>query len=95
MSSEELAKTLKKPTWQERAINVAHYHAGRCREDEKHTIAETAAELNRSIGRISEDLTLASWMQTSPRVAKFKNPTQALDYIKRRKDEMKKAGPSV
>lgn len=93
MSSDELRYSLKKPTWQERAISVATYHAGRCREDDSHTVQNTARELNRSIGRISEDLTLANWMKTTPRVAKFKNPSQALDYIKRRKDELRKAGP--
>lgn len=93
MSSEQLRQNLKKPTWQERANSVATYHAGRCREDHNHTIEKTAQELNRSIGRISEDITLSSWMKTSPRVSKFKNPTQALDYIKQRKDEMRKAGP--
>lgn len=92
--NDELRSALRKPTWQERAIAVSTYHAGRCREDNDHTIESTAKELNRSIGRISEDLTLASWMRTSPRVARFKNPSQALDYIKQRKDEMRKQGPS-
>ena len=87
--SDDLLKQLKKPTWQERAISVARYHDGRCRENANHTIADTAKELNRSIGRISEDLTLSSWMKTNPRVEKFKNPTQALDYIKQKKQELR------
>lgn len=87
--NENLLERLKKPTWQERAKSVAIYHAGRCRENPEHTVAETAKELNRSIGRISEDLTLANWMKTHPRVEKFKNPSQALDYIKDKKKEMR------
>jgi len=85
----DLLQQLKKPTWQERAVSVSKYHAGRCREDPDHTIALTAKELNCSLGHVSENLTLASWMKTHPRVEKFKNPTQALDYIKDKKKELK------
>jgi len=87
--NEELLNHLRKTSWQDRAKSVAIYHAGRCREDSKHTIQNTAKELNRSIGRISEDLTLANWMKTHPRIKKFKNPSQALDYIKGKKKEMR------
>lgn len=76
-------------TWQERVRGIARYHAMRCREDPDHTLASTAKELKRGIGRISEDLTIANWMRTYPRVEKFKNPRQALEYIKGKKKEMK------
>ena len=76
-------------TWQERVRAVAKYHSSRCREDDDHTLAKTAAELNRSIGRISEDLTIASWMKTHPRVEKFKSTSQALDWIRMKKKEMR------
>lgn len=82
-------KSLVKPSWQERVITVSRYHSARCKEDPNHTLAKTAEELNRGIGRISEDLTIASWMKTHPRVEKFKNPAQALDWIRQKKREMK------
>jgi hypothetical protein len=82
-------KHLIKLNWQERCKAVSRYHAGRCKDNPSHTITDTASELNRSAGRISEDLALASWMKTHPRVEKFKNPAQALDYIRSKKKEMK------
>lgn len=87
--SEPAHKHLIQLSWQERVKGIAHYHAVRCKEDPKHTLELTASELNRSIGRISEDLTIASWMKTHPRVEKFKNPRQALDYIKMKKRELR------
>lgn len=82
-------KRLVQLSWQERVKAIAHYHQMRCKEDIKHTIAQTASELNRSIGRVSEDLTLADWMKSHSRVEKFKNPRQALDWIKQKKRKMR------
>lgn len=82
-------KQLVKMSWQERCKKTAIYHARRCKENSDHRIEDTAKELNRSQGRISQDIQLAKWMQTHPRVEQFKNPTQALDYIGRKKKEMK------
>ena len=78
-----------KLTWQERVKEVYKYHSSRCRENPKHTTTDTSKELNRSNGRICEDLMLANWIRTHPRVEKFKNPSQALDYIRTKKREMK------
>lgn len=78
-----------KLSWQERVKEVSKYHVSRLRENLKHTTEETARELNRSHGRTCEDLMLAHWMRTHPRVEKFKNPSQALDYIRTKKREMK------
>lgn len=82
-------KRLVKLTWQQRVKAISQYHASRCKDDENHTLEDTAKELNRSIGRISDDLQLASWMKTHPRVEKFKNPTQALGWIRDKKKEMR------
>lgn len=76
-------------SWQDRCKAVAQYHASRCKVFPDHTLAMTADELNRSIGRISEDLQLASWMKHNPRVEKFKTTAQALDYIRTKKREMR------
>lgn len=78
-----------KLTWQQKAIEVAKYHSSRCRDDDKHTLEETAKELNISTGHASHNLLLASWMKTHPRVEKFKNPSQALDYIRAKRKEQK------
>lgn len=76
-------------TWQDRAKAVAKYHAMRCKEDDSHTLVATAKELGRSLGRISEDITIAKWMKEHPRVEKFPNSRQALDWIKSEKKKMK------
>lgn len=89
MPAEAERSNIRQLTWQERVKAIHQYHTIRCRENPKHTIAETAKELNRSIGMISEDLTIADWMKNHSRVEKFKNPRQALDWIKDMKRKMK------
>ncbi len=86
---DEDVKRIVKLDWIERVKRVAEYHATRCRDNPKQTLEDTAKELNRSQGRISQDIMLAQWMRTHPRVEKFKNPSQALEYIRAKKKEMK------
>lgn len=76
-------------TWQDRVKKIAIYHARRCQENPDHRIEDTARELGRSQGRISQDIQMAKWMRTHPRVELFKNPTQAMDYIAKKKKELK------
>jgi len=76
-------------TWQERVKQVELYHYSRIKENIKHRLEDTARELNRSKGRVSEDLQLATYMKTHPRVETFSTVTDALDYIKTCKRRMR------
>jgi hypothetical protein len=78
-----------KLTWQDRVRITARVHSGHLAEDPKWTLRETAQELGRSVGRISEDLLLNSWLKTDPRVDRFVKVEEALDYVRKRKHEQR------
>jgi hypothetical protein len=80
-----------KMDWQERVIEIERYHKSRLREDIKQTIETTAKELNRSTSRTSEDLMIASWIKTYPKILKFTTIQEALDFIRDKKREQKLA----
>ena len=78
-----------KQTWLERAVSTYNYHIGRLKEDESHTIEDTAKELRRSSGGISEDLLIASWLRThEDKIKSFKYAKDALDFIRGKKKRM-------
>lgn len=75
-----------KPTfrWQDRCQAVAEYHISMLKEKgDGWRVEDTGKELGRSKGRISEDLKLASWIRTNPKVAQFATAQEALEYVKR------------
>lgn len=76
-------------TWQERVLATEKYHKQKLRDNNKHTIRDTAKLLRRSFGSISEDLLLASWIKTHPKTAEFKTMIQALVYVREKKNEMR------
>lgn len=52
-------------------------------------VEDTARELNRSDGRISEDLMLASWVKTHPQILDFEYVKDALVFVRNKKLKMK------
>jgi len=80
-----------KKTWQERSQETAEYHKRRVREKhpEYHSIRDTADELRRSVGSITEDLILDSWMKTHPKVEEMPFAYQALEFIRDKKRELR------
>lgn len=88
----ENSKIPKLTNWTDRVKQVAAYHAGKLRENDKWRLQDTAADLNRSVGRISEDLMLASWMITDPKVERFEHASEAIDYVKRKRRDRKLNG---
>ena len=73
----------KKPSWVERVKHVALIHKSNLEDDENWTLQKTAKLLDRSVGRISEDLMLARYMKTHPRVETFSTVQDALEYCRR------------
>lgn len=76
-------------SWVERVKHVSVIHTSHLKENSKWTMDDTAKELNRSVGRISEDLMLARYMRTHPRVETFRVVQDALEYCRKIKREQK------
>lgn len=76
-------------SWQERVKWTEQLHKAGLKSNPKHRVSDTAKELNKSLGRTSEDLTLAAWMKKDPKVAKFKFLEDALTYVRVKKRELK------
>jgi len=76
-------------SWQDRVKGTAIFHKNCLRGNNKHTIRQTANLLNRSIGSITEDLLLSSWMETHSAVEEFSTMCEALEYIRTKKLEMR------
>lgn len=78
-----------KQTWVDRAITTYNYHCSKLKENEDWTIEQTASTLRRSIGSISEDLLIASWLRTHEiKIKEFKYAYQALAFIRDKKKRM-------
>ncbi len=74
-----------KLTWQEKCRQIADYHRRSLADNPKHRVEDTAKDLGRSSGRISEELMLANWMKKDPKVEKFKQVQDAIEYVKEQK----------
>jgi hypothetical protein len=88
-------KDLKHPApiklgWLDRAIQVYNYHVNLRKSERNWTIEKTAEALQRSIGSVSNDITVATWSITHEKqLRRFRSMRDALAYIKEKKDEMK------
>lgn len=84
------AHGLAKLGWLDRAVQVYNYHIGLCKSEKAWTIEKTAKSLNRSVGSVSQDITVASWTKTHEKqLRRFRSMRDALDYIREKKSEMK------
>jgi len=72
----------KKEHWLDRAIQVYNFHIKQIKDEHNWTMQKTATILNRSIGSISNDITIANWSKTHEKqLRRFKSARMALDYI--------------
>lgn len=78
-----------KLTWQERSKTTERIHKEHLIENKNWRVQDTAEELDRSLGRISEDLTLADWMRTHKEVEQFSTAQEALEFIRKKKLEIR------
>lgn len=79
-----------KLNWLDRAVNIYNYHIGMCKQEKSWTIEKTAQSLNRSVGSVSQDITVASWVKTHEKqLRRFHSLSDALEWIKEKKREMK------
>lgn len=81
---------LAKLGWLDRAVQVYNYHVQLCKSERNWTIVKTASSLNRSVGSVSQDITVASWTKTHEKqLRRFHTMKSALEYIREKKFEMK------
>lgn len=81
---------LAKLGWLDRAIQVYNYHVQCCKSEKKWTIEKTAVTLNRSVGSVSQDITVAAWTRTHEKqLRRFHSMKDAMEYIKEKKAELR------
>lgn len=79
-----------KRDWIERAELTSAYHKEKLRSNINHKVSDTAEQLKRSKGRISEDLMIVEWLKTHRKqIEKFKTMIDALNYIREKKKELR------
>lgn len=83
-----------KHKWIENVETTCTFHKEALRQANekgtKWTLESTAKALNRSIGRVSEDLQLGEMLKTHRKqLEKFKNVTDAIEYMRNKKKEMR------
>lgn len=83
------SSALIKLNWLDRAVQTHNFHVQNQKDEPQWTIEKTAKVLNRSIGSISQDLTIASWYRTHEKqLRRFSSMRDGLDWIKRKRQEM-------
>lgn len=76
------------PDWIDKAKETYNFHVRMKREDEDWTIRNTANSLRRSLGSVSEDLLIGSWLKTHrPQLEKFSFQYEALKFIRAKEKE--------
>lgn len=79
----------KKPEWLARVKETHRFHIQHIKDNPKHTIADTCKLLKRSIGSVSQELKVASWLRThSAQLEEFEFFHQAIEYIRQRKHKL-------
>lgn len=75
-----------KPEWLDRVKKTYYHHVKALKENPKHTIAQTANELKRSIGPVSEELKVAEWLKTHQiQLYKFEHFSDAIEWVRKQK----------
>ncbi len=75
--------------WLDRAIQVRQFHIQQCKEEPGWTVTKTADALNRSVGSVSQDITLAMWSKTHEKqLRRCSSARDALTFIKDKQREM-------
>lgn len=79
-----------KQTWQERVSEIDKFHKSKLRESNgKWRAGDTAFLLKRSLSSITQDLMLADWIRTYPKIEGFRSMGKALEFVRLRRKEIK------
>lgn len=79
-----------KQHWIAKCIEIHNYHVSQLKEEANWTIEKTAKSLCRSVGSVSQDILIASWLRTHEKqLRKFRNAKDALEFIRSKKRELR------
>ncbi len=79
---------MEQPRWLERAKETYKFHRSKLLANDKWNTTLTAKSLRRSIGSVSEDLTIARFCKDNEKeIEKMKYAYEALDYIREKDRE--------
>lgn len=77
------------PEWVKQVKSVHNFHVSKLKENPKWRLSDTAKALKKSIGAISQELKVASWLRThEDKLIKFEYFHHALEYIRKRKHKL-------
>lgn len=71
-------------TWVQRVKETAKLHGAALKINPEHTIAQTAARLDRSYASVTRDLQLAAALRVYPSIEKIPQYTAAIKFLKRK-----------
>lgn len=78
-----------KQHWIDKCIDIHNFHINQLKTEGKWTLEDSAAALSRSVGAISQALSVASWLRTHEKILrKFRNEKDALVFIRAKKKEI-------
>lgn len=75
--------------WVERVTETEKKHRSACIADPTTTIKDTARNLSRSYGSVNEDLQLASFIRSYPKMCDIRRLKDALIFMRDKKKEIK------
>ncbi len=79
----------KKSHWLEIAIQVYNFHVSQVEDDPSWTIKKTSVALERSVGSVSQYISVASYVHTHERqLRKFRSLTDAIEFVRDHKREI-------
>lgn len=79
-----------KQNWIDTCVSIHNFHVSQIKGENNWTIEKTAKVLCRSVGSVSQSLTIASWLNTHEKqLRRFKNAKDAMEFIRNKKREMK------
>ena len=79
-----------KQNWIDRCVDIRRFHVQQLKDESNWTIEKTANALNRSIGSVSQDLLLASWLKTHDKqLRRCSSMRDALAFVRDKQREMK------
>ena len=78
-----MTKQLVKLNWLARALEIQAYHISCLKSDPNWTIEKTAKSLSRSLGSVSQDLLIASWLRSHEKqLRRCSSAREALQFIR-------------
>lgn len=79
----------KKQTWQSIAVQIHVFHVQQIRLIRGWSVRDTAKAINRSYGAISEYLQLAEYLRAHPEMSEIKKYNDAMDWMQKKKKELR------